>query len=777
MSRLGCPGALGRRASIVCMATVLVAACSRHAAADPQVPCHKCDTGEICDSTTLPPEPPPPPPPVVPFAPTEALTATDLISVALEITPNFTNSTLAGKCTMQVKALQSISVFTIRLHSNFTINTATVGGTAVSVGSPSGGARQVTLDRTYNADEQFTLVLEYSGAPAGAGFGSFTFTTHSGAQICASLSEPYYAYTWWPCKDTAVGATGNNSDKFTLDVKLTVPDTMMAASNGTLEDVTTNGSGQKIFHWVSDYATATYLLSISVTNYQTWSRTYTYPGGSMPVQFFIYPESNTGANTNAWDKVMDMLPAFRGAYGEYPFVDEKYGIYQFPFSGGMEHQTMTGQGGSGGTPFTEYITAHELAHQWWGDMITCKTWGDIWLNEGFATFSEAIWQERKPGGSMAAYHSWMANRRPGNFNGSVYCYNTGSVSAIFDGNNSYRKGGWVLHMLRHLMGDTLFFQALADYRTAFAYQAATTDDFEAICTNVYGQDLSWFFDQWVYEPGAPDYEYGSQAVQINGANYLLMHLRQKQNAAWSTYSMPIDVQYVAGGNTITRQLQNNNWMEFYVLPVPQGAPSNIVLDPVPWVLHPTPTVVSYVPGPPVLIGATPAPGAAVAANTHPRTVVAAFHTDISGRDSEYTMTRQGHGPVSISVSYDALTFRTTLTAASALLPGQYTVSIEDGISAVNSGMSLDGEIAASPAAPFPSGDGQPGGDAIWSFDVTGHPADMDNDGDFDAADRTIFVSVLLGLDTDASHIARSDFDGNGTVNGEDVAEYVSATLL
>jgi aminopeptidase N len=132
-------------------------------------------------------------------------------------------------------------------------------------------------------------------------------------------------------------------------------------------------------------------------------------------------------------------------------------MLEFGWGGGMEHQTITSIGGYFNW---EDGIVHELSHQWWGDNVTCATWADIWVNEGFATYSEALWYENKPGGSEAALHSAMASRRPWDVSGTVYCYDDTNVNRIFDYNLSYLKGGWVLHMLRR-PGDTVFRHAAA----------------------------------------------------------------------------------------------------------------------------------------------------------------------------------------------------------------------------------------------------------------------------------------------------------------------------
>ncbi|MFH0983361.1 MAG: M1 family metallopeptidase [Planctomycetota bacterium] len=440
----------------------------------------------------------------------EAMTETDVLHYDLDIEisnlvpdPNNGTCTITGTNVMTIQSkAAALTEFTFRLRNQYTITSATVNGTTpVTVAEVSSTTRRATLDRTYSLDEVFTLTISYTGNSVKRGFGSIDVDTQYDIPVVATLSEPYYAYTWWPAKDGDVYVPGDNSDKATLEFSITAPNDFVVPSNGTLLSVETLSGNRKRYNWATDYPITTYLVSFAATNYNTWTQTYSYSGGTMPVEFYIYPGNDNPSNRAEWEKVMNMLPVFGDLFGEYPFIEEKYGIYNFNFGGGMEHQTITGLG-----TFDESVNAHELAHQWWGDMITCRTWNHIWLNEGFATYGAGLWEEFKPGSTgLPALKSYMAARKYTNL-GSVYVSDaeTASMYDIFDGNTSYNKGGWVLHMLRHVLGDADFFDALAVYRAAFAYGAATTEDFQAVCENFYPTaDLNWFFQEWVYGEYAP----------------------------------------------------------------------------------------------------------------------------------------------------------------------------------------------------------------------------------------------------------------------------------
>lgn len=530
----------------------------------------------------------------------EAMEETDVLHCDLDIevsslNPSGNSCTITGSNRMTIQSKSAtLTTFTFRLRNQYTITSALINDvTPVSVSTLNTTTRVATLDRAYAMDEVFTLTIAYTGTTFSAGFGSIEVTTQGGTPVVASLSEPYYAYTWWPAKDGDVGVPGDNSDKFTLDFSITAPSNYEVPANGTLVSVDSLGGGRNRYNWSSTNPIATYLVAFAATNYNTWTATYNYPGGSMPVQFFIYPSNDSSGNRLAWEQVLPMLSVFGAAYGPYPFLDEKYGIYNFPFGGGMEHQTMTGQSG-----FSESLSAHELAHQWWGDAVTCETWSDIWLNEGFATFSECLWAERENGISMPAYHSCMAGRRPGSVGDSVYVYPSGtaSVSRIFSSTYSYRKAAWVLHMLRGMVGDPTFFQILADYRANFEDSTATTDDFAAVASTTYGQDLTYFFDQWVYQIGAPSYRYGWDTAKVEGQDYLLLKIEQVQGGTYpAVFEMPVQVDVIVNGIAERLTVWNDERTQWFALPVDNTA-TGVTFDPQTWILWTSATPIGYVGG-------------------------------------------------------------------------------------------------------------------------------------------------------------------------------------
>jgi aminopeptidase N len=664
-----------------------------------------------------------------PAAEVRALEDTDVLHYVLDIEVVPGLNSLGGTNTISVRSLiDGLVTFQVRLHDTFTISAVEIGGTPVTWQRLSPTTIEVDLDQTYDTGEEFDLLIAYGGVPVSMGFGSINFSTQDGEPIVFTLSEPWFAYTWWPAKD-------DNDDKATGEMRITVPDPLTVASNGLLQAVTDVGGGRHRYDWLTGYQTATYLFSFSAALYNTFSGTYVHEGGSMPCDFFIFPSSDSPSNRNAWLTTVDMLPVMSDLFGPYPFIDEKYGIYQFLFGGGMEHQTMTGQG-----TFIEWISAHELGHSWFGNMMTCGTWQDIWLNEAFATYSEALWEEFRPGGSEEAMRAHMDFRRPSNVNGSVYVppEDADNFSRIFSSNYSYRKGAWVVHQLRHVVGDQVFFDILAAYRAAYAYDSAITEEFRAVAESVYGDDLSWFFDEWIYDIGAPAYESAWRQHEIAGRRYVELYIGQFQSPSYPIFTMPLDVVVTTAARQATHVVWNDAEAEHLLFEV-AGEVLSLELDPDDWTLHTANVSAVFPEGPPKVVLTAPEPGAAItwAEGT---TIEITFHKDVSAGAGDFSLVGDATGPASFGFAYDGISRIATLTPDTELPPDDYTLTVGDGIVDLTAGLGLDGEVA-DPADPqaLPSGDGLPGGDVVVRFrvDVLG---DLDGDGHVSIGDFLILLS-------------------------------------
>ncbi|MCW5941298.1 MAG: hypothetical protein KIS66_03645 [Fimbriimonadaceae bacterium] len=633
-------------------------------------------------------------------SPLEAPDATDVLHYRLELEPNFTTQRLRGTCDILVRSLvDGLREFTIRLADTFTIS-ATVDERVAGLDRQDSAKLRLVLGKAYNRGETFAIRVEYEGSTlAGQGFGSVVFTTHgSNKPFFFTLSEPWFAYTWWPAKDV-------NTDKATFDVAVTTPSTMLAPSNGTLQRAETLSGGRRRFTWSTDYPMAPYLLSVAATDYVSWREFFSHPGGQMPVDFFTLPEEDTPANREGWNQAVAMLGTFGDLFGPYPFLSEKYGIYRFGFGGGMEHQTITGQGGYG-----ESLTAHELAHQWWGDMITCEGWSDIWLNEGFATYAEALWLENKPGAGPDALKNAMLARRPGSVNGTVWIAEPNSVGRIFNGNFSYRKAGWVLHMLRGIVGRQTFLDILAEYRARHEYATANTEEFIQVAEEVAGRPLRYFFEPWLYMVGAPEYRWGWTAKRVDGRLMALVHVDQVQEAGYPTFSMPLGFRLTIAGQKVDRTLWNTVRTQHYALFLPL-TPSDAALDPDAWVLATGNTKEAYRPGPPKLTSVLPATGSSSGARV--RQVRIGFHTPVQIAPAQVTVVGDRVGSVHFQLAR-AGDATVVLNFLRTLPPDRYTVRVLDSVTAQDSGQRLDGEMGT-----LPSGDGVPGGAATWTFTTTG----------------------------------------------------------
>jgi len=403
------------------------------------------------------------------------------------------------------------------LHDSYTVSAVESATHTVSGQSRADHFLTIELLAPLSVDEVFEVTVSWNGRPPDVGgpfnHPSFNWESHgSGADygpLIYTLSVPYRSGTWWACKEDL-------TDKATIDIHTTVPDSLVVAANGTLQSIDPAGAGRHTYHWSHASEIAAYLVVIHASNYAQFSDTATIildpdTGDSTTVDldYFVYPERLTSATTD-FQRMPVAMRFLSDLFGPYPFHAEKYGVAMVNGSFGMEHQTCVSIGNSfirGVDPDSslsaEWAFVHELSHHWWGDWITVADWRDVWLNEGFATYTEALWREHVVGelrseGPDAGFDAYLAymDRLDVWFPSSQ----TGFLSAIYDptplyGGAPYNKGAWVLHMLRYVVGDEAFFDILPAYVAARGDGNASTEDFIQIAETVSGESLRQFFDQ------------------------------------------------------------------------------------------------------------------------------------------------------------------------------------------------------------------------------------------------------------------------------------------
>ena len=434
----------------------------------------------------------------------------------------------------------------------------------------------LNFDKLYPQGQGLTVIVFYQGKPNSSAFGSFTFATHgsNNSPVVWSLSEPYGAPDWFPCKDTPADKADSS------DVWITMPTSFVSVSNGILTKVFDNKDNTRTYQWKNRYPIAQYLISIACSNYVEYknyfkySKTGSVPQDSMTVNHFVYPESFTSNVKNQLDQTPFMLKLFSEKFGLYPFIKEKYGHAQCGFSGGMEHQTCSSMGSYGGG-----LVAHELAHQWFGNKITCKNWENIWLNEGFATYGEAIYAEAL--GGKSGYQTNISSNatRAKRAVGTLHVKNINSEEEIFNNNRSYSKGAMVLHMLRGIVGDEKFYKILQNYLvSSVAYAAATTEDFQKVAEETTGLKLDYFFKEWVYGEGYPKYTYTYNPSETS--KELKIQIVQSSGINPIVFSMPVDIKIVMadGSESLTTVFIDKANQEI-TFSKPQGAISQVIFDP------------------------------------------------------------------------------------------------------------------------------------------------------------------------------------------------------
>jgi len=428
-------------------------------------------------------------------------------------------------------------------------------------------------DITLNDENLFSLTIFYQGTPDHCGAGGFKFDEHQNIGHVWTLSEAYCARSWWPCKDDP----SDKADSVNIIISVPLEPAYIVASNGLLSSTTINNN-KKTYFWKERYPITTYLVSLAIYPYTKWVDQYVSPISSdtMLIEHYVFPDRYEASYPN-YSLTKDMLSFFSELFGEYPFISEKYGHADFTWGGGMEHQTLSSMGS-----FSQNLMVHELGHSWWGNLITCKTFNDIWLNEGFARYCQALWAEHMYG--REAYFDFMNNHAYYGA-GTIYVENPSSNSQIFSAGLSYNKASWVLHMLRHKVGETMFFDILKSYASndSLSYNAASTSDFQKVCEDISGLDFEQFFQQWIYGEKYPKYEL-SWWHEGNG----IYNVKIDQVQSYNFFSMPIDLKFSGSAGPMlvdtTIVIENNNSSQLYEFSGFNFLVENVMLDPENWIL-------------------------------------------------------------------------------------------------------------------------------------------------------------------------------------------------
>ncbi|HMN05559.1 MAG TPA: M1 family aminopeptidase [Flavobacteriales bacterium] len=478
---------------------------------------------------------------------------------------------IAGTVTFRFTATAPLSEVVLDLSDSLEVSAVHMHGSPVSYTHGAGDLLTVTLPEPMAAGALDSITVEYQGVPPHTGFGSFAATTHNGTPALWTLSEPYGAKDWWPCKQDL-------NDKIdSVDLHITTPLGYRAGANGLLTGADTVGQ-QVTWHWRHRYPVDHYLIGVAVTDYEVDEQyAQLSDGSSLLMLTYAYPEHYTQA-VNAATSLLPVISLYDSLFGRYPFADEKYGHAEFGWGGGMEHQTMSFMG-----TYNKEVACHELAHQWFGDKVTCHSWAELWLNEGFATYLAALnYQYLEP----FYWPIWKRQKvdhvtsQPG---GSVFVTDTVDQGRLFDSRLTYNKAALVVHMLRWVCGDSAFYAGLRNYLDdpALAYGTATTGDLQAHLEAASGLDLDGFFADWYYGEGYPSY------TTIWGQDpdgTVTVNLSQvPSHPSVDFFEMPVPLLFRGGGTDSTIVLDNTVNDQFFSFHLPFEV-DTVLFDPDIWLI-------------------------------------------------------------------------------------------------------------------------------------------------------------------------------------------------
>ena len=398
--------------------------------------------------------------------------------------------------------------------------------------------------------------VDYEGVPPTENE-AFVQSYHNNSPIVWTLSEPFGAKDWWPCKQSL------NDKVDSIDIYLKTPQAMVAVANGMEQSQTTDGNGWKTTHFKHQYPIPAYLVAIAVTNYEVFEQTAGTAPYTFPIINYLYPENYQSA-VNQLAVTLPIMNLFENLFGTYPFHQEKYGHAQFGWGGGMEHTTVSFMGS-----FSRGLIAHELAHHWFGNKVTCGTWQDIWINEGFAEYMAGLVVAHLDGDE--AFVNWKKQKNNSITSatwGNLYLTEEQALDSnrIFNGRLTYNKGSMVVHMLRYVLGDEDFYQGMKQFLNdpELAYGYAVTEQVKSHLEAASGKDLASFFNQWIYSEGYPSYQVAAEIISPSQIKIVLSQTTSHPSVSF--FQMPVTLQ-LKGSNGETELIfleHTENDQEFMV---------------------------------------------------------------------------------------------------------------------------------------------------------------------------------------------------------------------
>ena len=410
----------------------------------------------------------------------------------------------------------------------------------------------VVLSRPAKFGEIVTFTCEYNGREPRQGL-RFVDETPDNPRLVWSDSWPDNVHHWFPCFDYP-------NDKATSEIVATVKSGLKVASNGRLAGVFEDAAaGTVTYHWSQDLPHSTYLIFLAAAPYVVVRDAY----GNLPVNYWVYPQDE-GKVRSTYGQTPEMIAFFNKTF-EFDYPWQKYDQISVPLGGGAESTSATAMtsrlmvSAEDESDFPAIgIVSHELAHQWWGDLITLRSWGHAWMNESFGTYSDYLYFRHAMGDDEGAVN--LQNKLAAYLREAHTRYIRPIVTDHYDkpgdmfDSHSYPKGALVLHMLRSILGDEIFFKTLSHFLHRYAFDAVDTADFIRSVKTVTGQNLDWFFDQWLFKPGHPVFDIRSEWDAARQAVRLKVTQVQDFAKGVPVFRVPVTVKIVTAGGTATHRI-------------------------------------------------------------------------------------------------------------------------------------------------------------------------------------------------------------------------------